>query len=251
MPVGSVAFVGAAGGAGTTRTVVELGGVLARAGRSALVLDLDFATQGLSRFVEGRIEPDATAVLADEDADLSGAVHDVAVEGPGKLGLLPAFAPFTQIADAKTPAAGARVEERLDDALEAFDHVLLDVPPMVTNQAVGAVTAVESVAAVIPPTDRGVDALQRERGRLTDVGAALDHVIAVGTDADAAPPDADHHVPTLPGDAPAFQPAVLDSDGHFTAAVGDVAGALFSVDLEAALETDTGLFDRMSDRLRN
>lgn len=249
--VGSVAFVGVAGGAGTTRTVVELGGVLARAGRSVLVFDLDFATQGLARFVDGRIEPDATALLADPECALSEAVHEVTVDGDGRLGLVPAFAPFAQIAEAKTPSAGAQVGERLEAADADYDHVLLDVPPVVSNQAVGAVTAAESVVAVVPPTDRGVDALQRERGRLADVGAGVDEVLAVGGTSDAVPPDADHHVPALPGDAPASEPTVFDSTGPYSTAVAAVAHALCAIDLEADIETRSGLVERLSDRLGN
>ena len=252
MSVGSMAFVGTTGGAGTTRTTVELGGVLARAGRSTLVLDLDFATQGLSRFVDGRIDPDATALLAEENVPLSECVHGVPVEGEGRLDLLPSFAPFSGIADAKTSAAGARVGERLDDAGEAFDHVLLDVPPVVSNQAVGGVTAAEAVAAVIPPTDRGVAALQRERGRMADVGTEFDHVIAVGTDAGGAPPDADHRVPALPGDAPANGPITLESTGPYTARLAEIAGALFDDDdLGSAVDAKPGLLDRLSHELRN
>ena len=249
--VGSVAFVGVAGGAGTTRTVVELGGVLARAGRSALVIDLDFATQGLARFVDGRIEPDATAILADPECALSEAVHEVPVDGDGRLGLVPAFAPFAQIAEAKTPEAGAQVGERLEAAGADYDFVLLDVPPVVANQAVGAATAAESVVAVMPPTDRGVDALQRERGRLSDVGAGIDEVLAVGEAPDAVPPDADHHVPALPGDAPASEPVSLDSAGPYPTAVAAVAQAVFAVDLGASVETGPGPLERLSDRLRN
>jgi cellulose biosynthesis protein BcsQ len=249
MPVSSVAFVGVVGGAGTTRTVLELAGVLARAGRSALVLDLDFATQGLERFVEGRIEPDATTLLADQTVDLSAAVHEVEVDGSGRLGLVPAYAPFARIADAKSPDAGAAVDEHLETAAEAVDHVLLDVPPIVSNQAIGAVTAAESVVATIAPTDRGVDALQREKGRIEDVDASLDQVLAVGSRPASAPPDADLALPSLPGGAPDERAVTLDSSGAFTAQAVTVAETLFAVDLEASIEASASVLDRAKRQL--
>lgn len=263
MPVESVAFVGVVGGAGTTRTALELAGVLARAGRSALLLDLDFATQGLARFVDERVEPDAAALLADPDLDLEAAVHEWPLadadatlsdstrsdgtspdDGGGRLGLVPAFAPFAELAGAKTPEAGARVADRLAEARAAFDHVLLDVPPVVSNQAVGAVTAAENVVGVIPPTERGLAALQRERGRFADVGTSVNQVLAVGAD-DGLPADADLGFPPLPGSAPTYQPATLRTDGAFTAEVGTVAAELFDVAVADRIDATGSVVERV------
>ena len=238
----SVAFVGTVGGIGTTRTVVDVGGLLARSGRDVLLLDLDFATQGLGRHVEGPPGVDATALLADPEASLEAAIRDWPVDGEGSLGVIPSLAPFVTIADAKTPDAGARVDTRLDDATERADWVLLDVPPVVSNQAIGAVTAAGDVLAVIPPTDRGVDALQRERGRLADVESSVDGVLAVG-DGDP-PPDADATIPGLPADAPAHRPATLAGDGTYVQAVAEAVAALLDVDVETPAEND-GLLDRL------
>ncbi|MFC6960705.1 hypothetical protein ACFQJ8_01130 [Halocatena marina] len=44
----SIAVLGAVGGAGTTRTCLEFGSILARDGRSVAILDAAYATQGLS-----------------------------------------------------------------------------------------------------------------------------------------------------------------------------------------------------------
>ncbi len=250
MAVESVAVVGIVGGVGTTRTVLELGGVLARGGRSALVLDLDFATQGLERFLEDRIEADATALLADPDVELADAVHDRDVDGDGRLGLVPSFAPFAELAEAKTASAGASVADRLAEAGETFDHVLLDVPPVASNQAVGAVTAAESVAGLIPPTERGVDSLQRERGRLADVGTAFDHVLAVDASADDAPPDADHAIPTLPEDA-SYRPYTLESAGGFTERMAQVADEVFEVDVATSIDATGSLLGRLGSEIRN
>lgn len=239
----SVAFVGTVGGIGTTRSVLEIGGLLARNGDAVLAIDLDFATQGLGRLVEERPAVDAAALLADPDADLEDAVVDWAVDGDGSLGVVPSLAPFVEIADAKTEAAGARVADRLAEGAERADWVLLDVPPVVSNQAIGAVTAADQVVAAISPTDRGVDGLQRERGRLADVGAELDAVLAVG-DGDP-PPDASAHVPALPADAPSHRPACLDESGSFVRAVADATEHLLDVSV-AAPESSSPI-----DRLRS
>lgn len=249
MPVESVAFVGVVGGAGTTRSVIELGGVLARGGRSALVLDLDLATQGMERFIDDSMDPDAASLLADPDVPLADAVHDWQVEGSGRLGVVPAFAPFAKVANAKTPAAGRRVGDRIEEALEAFDHVLLDVPPIASNQSVGAVHAAASVAAVIPPTDRGVDSLQRERGRIADVDTELDHVIAVGTDPERAPSDADHAIPSLSSDEPPYNPVSIESSGGFTAQVAAVADAIFEVDVADSIDAEASMLGRVTQGL--
>lgn len=249
MSVFSVAFVGAVGGAGTTRTVVELGGVLARGGRSALVLDLDFATQGLSRYLEARPDPDATALLADPDVALEDTIHEFQVSGNGRLGVSPSFSPFAGTAEAKTPEAGARIAERLEEAEAHVDHVLLDVPPVVSNQAIGAVTAADRVVAVIPSTDRGVDSLQRERGRLADVGSGLDLVVAVDATTDSVPPDADHVVPSLPRGAPENRPTTGSARGSFTDQVATVAESVFDVDLAERVDAAPSVLGRARKRL--
>lgn len=245
----SVGFVGTVGGIGTTRSVLEIGGLLARTGASVLVIDLDFATQGLGRHVAGTVPVDSTALLADPEPDLDDAIHDVAVDGDGRLGMVPAVSPFVRIAAAKTETAGARVGDRLEAATEQADWVLLDVPPVVSNQAIGAVTATDRTIAVIPPTERGIDALQRERGRLADVGSAFDDVLAVG--AGDVPPDADAHLPVLPDGAPAHRPITLENSGSFTSAVAQATAALLPVTVEAP-KPDSALdrLETLGDRLR-
>ncbi len=55
-----VAQVGTTGGAGTTRTAVELAATLARDGRSVAIFDAAYATQGLAGYVDGKIDPAET-----------------------------------------------------------------------------------------------------------------------------------------------------------------------------------------------
>lgn len=244
MTIRTAALVGVVGGAGTTRTAVELAGALARTDRSVLVFDLDFATQGLSQAVEGRIDPDMTRVLTD-----GGSVTDATIPwetpGDGRLDVLPAFAPFVDVAEAKAADTAAGVGDLLREATDAYDHVLLDVPPIVSNQAVAGVDAADRVATVFPPSDRGVDALQRTRGRLQDVGAEMDLAIATRTTAAGAPPDADAVVPTLPPKSAPDRPTALEGSGDDVVTVAKTAASLFDVDLAVESATDDSVLDRV------
>lgn len=184
-----VALVGATGGAGTTRTSVELATTLARDGRSAVVVDAAFATQGLSEYVAGRIAPDVTALVTDETnvpvpsatVELADApLDDEAQHSFGSVELLPAYAPFERLARAKTPAAAERFEGLLADAADGFDHAIVDVPPVASNQAIAAVSAADTVVAVTPADGHGTDALVRLRDRLADLDVPVDAAVAVG-----------------------------------------------------------------------
>lgn len=249
MHVRTAALVGAAGGAGTTRTAVEVAGALARADRSVLVFDLDFATQGLSQSVSGRIDPDVTAVLTD-DVDVTDATIPWDVPGDGRLDVLPAFAPFVEVAAAMTPDVAEGVGDVLREATATYDHVLLDVPPIVSNQAIAGVDAADRVAAVFPPTDRGIDSLQRTKGRLEDVGSPLDLAIATRTTESAAPADADLVVPVLPPKPAPDRPTTLDGGGDAVATVAETAARLFDVELEVGPKRDGGsVVDRALEKL--
>jgi cellulose biosynthesis protein BcsQ len=101
-----VAFVGTAGGVGTTRTVVETAAALARDGRRVRVLDAAYATQGLARFLDGRIDTDVTAVCADDAAE-AAASYELGLSTPGGVAVTPAHAPFERVARAKTTSAAS------------------------------------------------------------------------------------------------------------------------------------------------
>jgi cellulose biosynthesis protein BcsQ len=246
----TAALVGATGGAGTTRLAVELGATLARDGREVAVLDAAFATEGLARHVAGRIDPDVTKLLTEEesrpsDRRLAGGLreHPATADLAGRLELCPARAPFERMARAKTADAAQRFEDLLDAAAEGFDHVLVDTPPVAANQAVTAVTAAERVAVVAPASERGVDAVQRTRGRVADVGASVDAVLANRADpehpvrsADAAIPESEAtNVEGVPSSAP-------DPEATVAPAVAHAAEVVLDVDLGLEFE-DPGLLD--------
>ena len=245
MDTRTAALVGVAGGAGATRLAVETAAVLARDGASVGVLDAAFATQGLSQYVAGRIDADATALLVD-DADPAAVRCDLAPDADGELAVYPAFAPFGRLASAKAPAAAERFEGVLADLAASHDYVLVDTPPVATNQAVAAVASANRVAAVLPPGNRGVDSLQRARGRLADVGSAFD--LAVANRVADAPADADHAVPTHEETAIPEHPVALTGTSAFTASVAGLAESLFDTTVGVEFEDDS-LLDTAREKL--
>ncbi|WP_135821881.1 AAA family ATPase [Halostella litorea] len=229
MTIQSATLVGATGGAGTTRLSVEVAATLARAGWDVAVVDADYATQGLAGYVDGRIDPDVTTLVTDDDADPAEALVDLAVDAPGSVAACPARAAFEAVARAKTAGAAERLGDVVAELAGQVDGVIVDAPPVADNPAVAAVTDADRVGVVIPDSHRGVDALQRLRGRLADVGAAADLVVSnrgedpVG-EADVAVPES---AVVREGNAP----AVTDPDAAYAPAVAAVAESLFDASL--------------------
>ncbi|PHQ38405.1 cell division inhibitor [Halorubrum persicum] len=260
----TLALVGATGGAGTTRTAVELAALGARDGRDVAVVDAAFTTQGLSEYVSGRIGTDLTTLVTDETgASLSAATYPIVGGGgdaeraetdapdlPGRADAIPARAPFERVARAKTAEAARKLERRIDEAATSYDAVIVDVAPVGSNEAVAGVTAADRTAAVFPATTHGRDALQRLRGRVADVGAGVNRSIAVVRDGDGESAeggdeaDADVHLPPT-ASAVADAPTASIGDGAYARAVADAFEAAFdaTVGIEFA---EPGLVDRLA-----
>lgn len=254
MPPTTAALVGATGGAGTTRSCLELATALAVDGADVAVLDAAYDTQGLARHFSGRLDPDTTTLVTDEteqplEAGLTSfdpvesgfAALDAAGE-PGRVACCPARAPFERLARAKAPEAAQALERRIGEAAAAFDYVLIDTPPLGSNPAVAAVTAADRVAIVAPATGRGLDAAQGTRGRLQDVGTTADAVVAVDRagDEDRPDEDADATVPTLPGEAT----TALDTE-RGVRAMADLAAAVVDESLDLPL-AEEGLVEQFA-----
>lgn len=237
-PARTAALTATAGGAGATRLAVATGAVLARTGANVAVLDAAFATQGLAQHVPGRITTDITRVITTDSAP-AAARYAIAPDADAALTAYPAFAAFERIAAAKTPAAAARLGSVVDTLADAHDYVLVDTPPIAANQAVAAVTATDAVVAVVPPGDRGVDTLQRARGRLADIGTDCTHVVA--NRAADTPRAATHAVPTHATTSVPDTPVPLSGTGAFTAAVAALADAVFDTAVAASLSTGSVL----------
>ncbi|WP_248903573.1 AAA family ATPase [Halocatena marina] len=235
----SIAVLGAVGGAGTTRTCLEFGSILARDGRSVAILDAAYATQGLSDHVRGRITCDMTALVLNDSPLESGLVDFDLSDRSGRLACCPAHAPFERLARAKTPEAAQRFEERIEEAVRSFDHVLVDTPPVAANQAIAAVTSVERVALVAPADQRGSDGISRLCDRLTDIGISTFWTIR--TNATEETLDADGILPTPDVTDPNSVPTTIRGGGQFTTAVADAVETVLDTDLGVELQTG-GLF---------
>jgi cellulose biosynthesis protein BcsQ len=238
----TAALVGTVGGAGTTRTTVEVAAALAADGDAVAVLDAAYATQGLSDYLPGTLRPDATALVTDAaDQPLSAGLFEFPFDRggvPGRVACCPAAAPFERLARAKRPGAAERFEGRVREAADRFDVVLVDVPPVASNQAVAAVDACERTVLVAPATDRGADAIQRTDARLADLGVDPDVVCTTFgalQAADVALPRSDRT--TVDG-----VPACLAGDSAYAPAVGAAAAAVTGRSLGVEFD-DGGLFD--------
>jgi cellulose biosynthesis protein BcsQ len=228
--VRTAALVGATGGAGTTRTVVELAALLAQDGERVAILDAAFETQGLAQYVDGRIDPDVTRLLVD-DAALADATVPLGLDQPGAVAAVPARAPFERLARAKAPTPARAFEDLLAEVASQFDRVLVDAPPLASNQAVAAVNAVERVVPVVPAGARGTDALQRLEDRLADVGVDAGPALAVFGEISGAGAS----IPRTDATAVADAPACL-ADEAFGAAVADAAEAVLGYSVERTFE---------------
>lgn len=240
MPGSTTALIGAAGGAGTTRSAVEFAATLAADGRSVAVIDAAFATQGLAHYVSGRVDPDATALVTDAaEADLSAGLADLDLPVPGRVACCPARAPFERLARAKTAEAARRFEDRIAAAAASFDRVLVDVPPVAANQAVAAVGAADRRTVIAPATTRGADAVERVRDRLADLGFGADAVVSTRGDISAA----DASIPVAAMRDPDDAPACL-ADESFAAAVAPATEVAVGCSLSLEFDED-GLVDRV------
>lgn len=193
----TIAFVGAAGGVGTTSLTLESGRLLAKEGHDTAILDVAYGTQGLSDRISGAIGPDMTALCLD-DRPLEDGLIDLPLDGAGRLAACPAHAPFERLARAKTPEAAKRFEALLDQAARHFEYVLVDVPPVATNPAVAAATSAETVI-VVADGDRADTIVPRTEDRLADI--CVSPSLTAVTQA-SAHPDADVALPAVGRDGP-------------------------------------------------
>jgi cellulose biosynthesis protein BcsQ len=253
----TVALAGATGGAGTTRSCLELATALAAAGDDVAVLDAAYDTQGLARHLPGRLDPDVTTLVVDDaDEPLStGFVEYEAATGPdtataidaeerpepGRVACCPARAPFERLARAKSPEAAKELEARIAEASSSFDYVLVDTPPLGSNPAIAAVTTADRVGVVSPATEHGHDAVQQTRGRLQDVGTAADAVVAVELFDNGAFPeaDADVRLPAFDGAAPSG----LETEAGVRA-LETLADAVLDTELDLPV-AESGLTERL------
>ncbi len=216
----TAAFVGAAGGVGTTRVTLGCAELLARDGHDTVVLDAAYGTQGLADRISGPIDPDMTRLCLDEMPLESGLIGR-SIDGAGRLAVCPAHAPFSRLAEAKTTAAAERFESRIAEAARAFEYVLVDTPPIAANQAVAAATAVDTVAVVCDDA-RAESAIPRTADRLADIGVERDTTVVTHT---SEHPEADVNVQSFGPEPPVVDATATDE-------LADVIEAVLGVETE-------------------
>lgn len=234
----TVAFVGAAGGTGTTRTTLACAELLARDGHDTAVLDAAYGTQGLADRIDGEIAPDMTELCL-EDEPLESGLVDRAVSGGGRLAVCPARAPFSRLAKAKSPEAAERFGARIAEAERGFEYVLVDTPPISANQAVAAATTAGTVA-VVCDAPRVESALPRTADRLNDLGVeGFDAVVTRASDH----PDGDVCIPRLEA-----EPPVLDGEETARSALADVIETTTGASVDCGRAGGDGLLEALSFR---
>lgn len=235
MPVSTGALIGTAGGVGTTRLALEVGATLAADGRDTIVVDAALDTQGLAAHTSGRIDPDLTTLIT-EGGDLDEALLRYPADTAGTLRMCPVHAPFTRIAAAKAPDAAERLGTLITEATSLAEHVVVDVPPLASNTAVGGAAAADRRALITPATIRGRDALSRSHGSLADLGMGADIVVANRAE-DGDLEDADVTIPeSVDTDVPE-SPSALSEEAGFGSAVSTLTESLFAITLEVDLGT--------------
>lgn len=148
------------GGVGKTTSAIHLAAGLARAGRTALLIDLDAQGNASSIFLESGVEPDESVYAVFKDRRPVAALKRK-TRIPG-LELLPAS---LNLAEVETLLAGA-VDGffRLKDSLAAEDSgaefVIIDCPPNLGQLTVNAFVAADELAVPLQTAKFSLDGLK-------------------------------------------------------------------------------------------
>lgn len=142
-----IALANQKGGVAKTSSAINLGAALAEQGRRVLLIDLD-------------PQASLTAALGINPADLPASIHEVLMHKMTMPDILVATASL-QVAPATIDLAEAEVHllnevgreqvlaEALADVAEAFDDILIDCPPSLTQLTINALTAADGVLVPI------------------------------------------------------------------------------------------------------
>lgn len=157
MTARTVAIVNQKGGVGKTTVTLGLAAAAMAAGRRLLVIDLD--PQGSSSWVLG-VEPESvgasiTDVLAATPKRGLLAEAIVVSSWSDLIDVVPASPERNEYVD--VPATRlARVLERSDVDLDAYEAILIDCPPSLGNLATNALAAARHALVVVEPSALGL-----------------------------------------------------------------------------------------------
>ena len=132
------------GGVGKTTTTVNLGTILARKGKKVLLIDADpqgNATSGLG--VEKEVEFSTYDVLVN-DTEIDDAIQETIIKNlkvcPSNINLAGAEVELVSMMSREQ-----RLKEKLEEAREKFDYILIDCPPSLGLITLNSFTASDSV----------------------------------------------------------------------------------------------------------
>lgn len=132
------------GGVGKTTTTVNLGTILAKKGKKVLLIDADpqgNATSGLG--VEKEVEFSTYDLLVN-DTQIQDAIQDTIIKNlkvcPSNINLAGAEVELVSMMSREQ-----RLKEKLEEAKEVFDYILIDCPPSLGLITLNSFTASDSV----------------------------------------------------------------------------------------------------------
>ena len=132
------------GGVGKTTTTVNLASILARRGKKVLLIDADpqgNATSGLG--IEKEVEFSTYDILVN-DTEIQAAIQDTMIKNlkvcPSDINLAGAEVELVSMMSREQ-----RLNEKLNEAKNQFDYILIDCPPSLGLITLNAFTASNSV----------------------------------------------------------------------------------------------------------
>lgn len=151
----SIVFASGKGGVGKSTLALNLGILLAQAGRRCVVVDADLDMANISLMIGVELNPITLHnVLAGENA-----VDDAVYEGPNKLFYVP-----SSIHEEKNEIDFTRLRDAVSKLEAAYDYVLIDCPPGLTQGVQATISSAREVILVVTPEPPAViDSLKIKR----------------------------------------------------------------------------------------
>lgn len=178
-----VAVANQKGGVGKTTTTINLAASLCRAGRTALVIDLDpqaNLTSGVG--LKGRPAPGGTVydvLTAEQPVDIAEFIVPTAVTG---MSLVPADRNLTgaELELVGLLARESRLRPLTESARSRFDHIFIDTPPSLGLLTLNALVAAEQVLIPLTCEYFALEGLAELTSTVQRVRASLNPTLEIG-----------------------------------------------------------------------
>ncbi|MFH0836491.1 MAG: cell division ATPase MinD [Candidatus Micrarchaeota archaeon] len=253
----SIAFASGKGGVGKSTIALNLGLVLALAGKRVVVVDADLqmANIGVMLGVE-RTPITLNNVLAGENQ-----VKDAVYEGPHGLKYVPSGLNLTKLSEIDYP----KLKEAIEALEEQNDFVLIDCPPGLGPDAMAAMQSTKELVLILTPDPASLaDALKTktiaEREGVKITGVIVNMVLGDKTEIRRDDLESIMEIPvlvSLPEDkevrrsTAAQVPVVTQApDSRFTKGIIDLASRITGQRIKQALPRK-GFFQKMKDFFAN